>query len=641
MKNLTLSVILVISAFSNSWAQQGYFKTDVDTERKPWTNLDFYNDPNNFQFALVSDNTGGSRPGVFAKGVEKLNMMLPEFVLSVGDLIQGYTQDTVRIREEWEEFNQIIGNLKVPFFYLPGNHDITNLVMQKEWEKRYGRRFYSFIYKGVLFIFLDSNDDDHHNLTEDQTAFALETLAKNPEARWTFILMHHPIWKYDTDGRFETIEAALKNRKHTVIAGHEHRYQYIERNESNYYVLGTTGGGSRLRGHRFGEFDHIVWVTMTDEGPVMANLRLDGILSHDIANATTAKMAESMLQNTNFRHLVLTNQGEHFTDGTAYLHFSNKAEVPLKINITFHHHHQVNITPPQREVMLAPGESTVLEIELKAHEKMEFSDLGYLKYYWKLGYEGEEYKDFYLDGNADFSIEPGSPDYFKPLTPQFIESTMVSFDYPYSQLKTVVSANGQIQKEMKPAEKLTLSATTEMQAYLLNDKNQTTATVTKKYEKISYQKALKIKRAVPGLAYAYFEGRWEALPDFDGIKPMKQGVASDFSVTDLAVRKDNFGMRFTGYIEVPEDGMYQFRILADDAGTIKIHEKTLSRNGVTGSVNIEYGAIALKAGLHPVEIDFMEQEGNERLRLYYRRNETDGWIFMELNDFFRTSDRNK
>ena len=48
--------------------------------------------------------------------------------------------------------NQIIDELKMPFFYLPGNHDITNQVMAKEWEKRYGRRYYDFIYKNTLFI---------------------------------------------------------------------------------------------------------------------------------------------------------------------------------------------------------------------------------------------------------------------------------------------------------------------------------------------------------------------------------------------------------------------------------------------------------------------------------------------------------
>ena len=53
------------------------------------------------------------------------------------------------------------------------------------------------------------------------------------------------------------------------------------------------------------------------------------------------------------------------------------------------------------------------------------------------------------------------------------------------------------------------------------------------------------------------------------------------------------------------------------------------------------GAIALRAGFHPIEIDFKEIEGNERLRLYYRKSESANWIFMELEDFFRTTDRNK
>ena len=171
------------------------FRTDVNTQQKPWTNLDFYNNPSNFQFALVSDNTGGARPGIFEKGIEKLNLMMPEFVLSVGDLIQGYTQDTTRIREEWTEFNKKIDGLKMPFFYLPGNHDITNLVMQKEWEDRYGRRYYHFTYKDVLFVILDSNDDDDHNITDAQTTFALDAINKNPGVRWTFVLVHHPIWK--------------------------------------------------------------------------------------------------------------------------------------------------------------------------------------------------------------------------------------------------------------------------------------------------------------------------------------------------------------------------------------------------------------------------------------------------------------
>src|SRR5262249_39565293 len=48
-------------------------------------------------------------------------------------------------------------------------------------------------------------------------------------------------------------------------------------------MLATTGGGSKLRGPEYGEFDHVVWVTMKKDGPVIANLLLDGILPEDLS----------------------------------------------------------------------------------------------------------------------------------------------------------------------------------------------------------------------------------------------------------------------------------------------------------------------------------------------------------------------
>lgn len=635
-----LSTAILLNIFIGGFAQDGKpFDSDVETKLKPWTNLDFYNDPSNFQFALVSDNTGGMRAGIFEKGVEKLNLMMPEFVLSVGDLIQGYTQDTSRIREEWDDFNQKIDKLNVPFFYLPGNHDITNLVMQKEWEDRYGRRYYSFTYKDVLFVILDSNDDDDYNLTEAQTSFALEALEENSDVRWTFVLMHHPIWKYDTDGRFEKIEEAMANRKHTVIAGHEHHYQHIERKKSNYYVLGTTGGGSALRGDRFGEFDHIVWVTMSDEGPVMANLKLDGILAHDISNVATAKMARSMLSNTNSRFFVLTNQGDAFTDGTAYLLFKNTADVSLNVHLSFYHHHQVNIDPPKDRVKIKPGEEKLIEVSMKAHKPTLYDDLGYLSYYWKIGYEGREYDDFYLDGNANFSIEPSTPNYFKPGTPQFVESNEIEFISPYSLLQTQLRANGE--KMDAFSGQLQINESTTLEALLVNEKNQSSAPAKKTYEKIEFLKGKKIKKLVPGLSYAYFEGMWNGVPDFSDQIAKKEGLANDFLVGDLAVRKDNFGIQYTGYIEVPEDGMYYFRCRADDAASLKIHGKMVcldATNAVRDMENISIspeGAIALKKGMHPVEINFYEIQGGERLRFYYKMSEEADWIFIEMEDFFR------
>jgi hypothetical protein len=67
-----------------------------------------------------------------------------------------------------------------------------------------------------------------------------------------------------------------------VFAGHTHDYLKSVRDGRRHIVLATTGGGSKLRGLAAGEFDHVVWVTMTPGGPRVANLLLDGIHDEDV-----------------------------------------------------------------------------------------------------------------------------------------------------------------------------------------------------------------------------------------------------------------------------------------------------------------------------------------------------------------------
>ena len=107
----------IIAMTLSACNRQKPFRSDVNTDKKPWTNMEFNNNPENFQFAIVSDRNGGCRPGVFEKAVEKLNLMQPEFVLSVGDLIAGYSTDTAQINAQWAEVNHTISELKMPFFY--------------------------------------------------------------------------------------------------------------------------------------------------------------------------------------------------------------------------------------------------------------------------------------------------------------------------------------------------------------------------------------------------------------------------------------------------------------------------------------------------------------------------------------------
>src|ERR1700677_5006356 len=65
----------------------------VVEDKNPWTHLRFNDSADNYHFAIVSDRTGGHRARVFSEAVDRLNLMQPAFVVSVGDLIEGYSKD--------------------------------------------------------------------------------------------------------------------------------------------------------------------------------------------------------------------------------------------------------------------------------------------------------------------------------------------------------------------------------------------------------------------------------------------------------------------------------------------------------------------------------------------------------------------
>jgi predicted phosphodiesterase len=253
-------------------------------DRNPWTTLALNNQPRNFQFAIVTDRTGGHRPGVFAEAVRKINLMQPEFVVSVGDLIEGYSEDPGQWALEWAEFQGKVQQLQMPFFYVPGNHDIANPNMSANWARKFGRSYYEFRYHDTLFVALNSEDPpkvEPYRISPEQQRWFADVLQKNQDVRWTFVFLHKPAWVFADADPEETgwagIERALGDRGATIFAGHVHNYARFERNGRDYIMLATTGGGSKLRGKAEGEFDQIVWVTMKDNGPVIANLLLDGI----------------------------------------------------------------------------------------------------------------------------------------------------------------------------------------------------------------------------------------------------------------------------------------------------------------------------------------------------------------------------
>ncbi|MEO0896531.1 MAG: metallophosphoesterase [Bacteroidota bacterium] len=390
---------------------------DSQGDIHPWNNLNVNNSNETFQFAIVTDRTGGVRPGVFPVAVDKLNLLQPEFVMSVGDLITGYTEDRDQINKEWDEFNGFISKLTMPFFYLPGNHDYINDVMAEEWKKRFGKDYYHFVYKDVLFLCLNTEElkrgAGRGAIDQPQYDYIKKTLAKNSKVKWTLVFMHQPLWDQEDNGMWEEVETLLKDRKHTVYVGHRHRYVKYERNNSNYFILATTGGGSGLRGPAFGEFDHVVWITMTEEGPIMANLLLDGIWDENVQTEEGLKRMRGLTSAKLMQiELPVADQLDEedgvaepvFEEGGIGFTFTNPADIPLFVEVELETHKDIWVASAPLEIEIGPNSVEKVAIPLASDEQKFLSEMDPFEAEVTYTYKPEGAPE--LEWEKEFKLQP-------------------------------------------------------------------------------------------------------------------------------------------------------------------------------------------------------------------------------------------
>ena len=76
---------------------------------------------------------------------------------------------------------------------------------------------------------------------------------------------------------------------------------------------------------------------------------------------------------------------------------------------------------------------------------------------------------------------------------------------------------------------------------------------------------------VNGVDYRCYEGWWTELPDFSGMKPVKTGRVDNFNL-GVRTRDEGVGLQFSGFFEVPRDGIYKFYLNSDDGSRLSVGE---------------------------------------------------------------------
>lgn len=284
----------------------GEFKHNL-SGTKPWTHENFKNDPEEFRFAIIGDRCGGERPGFFGKAMDVLNLLRPEFVMSVGDLIDGCGASKEKLRRQWEEEQRFVKKLDMPFFHVVGNHDIWTGIKgpSKErqdsidlWHEFHGTNtYYSFTYKGCHFICFNTMEKHEYfpprePIPQHQFDWALAEMQKNKDARWHFIFMHKPLdW---TSDRFLDFERKINHFNYSVFCGDWHNFCTATRHGKKYHMLGTVGGDwngqVKHENLAYGTMDAVTLVTVTkDKGPVFAHVAISGVHSEVVQTCATTK----------------------------------------------------------------------------------------------------------------------------------------------------------------------------------------------------------------------------------------------------------------------------------------------------------------------------------------------------------------
>jgi predicted alpha/beta superfamily hydrolase len=148
--------------------------------------------------------------------------------------------------------------------------------------------------------------------------------------------------------------------------------------------------------------------------------------------------------------------------------------------------------------------------------------------------------------------------------------------------------------------------------------------VTRVFSEGDYMNGLQsVEDLKQGLKYSYFEGVWDSVPDFSKLTPIKTGFTDKLDL-NFALKKDSFGVQFTGYLHITKKDLYDLWIVSDDGSKVYLNNKLLFDNdGLHAADNPVVKLVPLNPGYYPVRIDYFQKTGDKSVTL--------GWVTGKKN----------
>ena len=114
--------------------------------------------------------------------------------------------------------------------------------------------------------------------------------------------------------------------------------------------------------------------------------------------------------------------------------------------------------------------------------------------------------------------------------------------------------------------------------------------------------------------YAYYEGSWDKLPQFDKMQPAASGLTERIDL-DPQKRHENYALTFDGLIRAPKTGTFTFFLRSDDGSRLWIDDVLVVDNDGAHGAAERSGTIALEDGYHKIRVAYFNKSGGEELQL--------------------------
>lgn len=371
-----------------------------------------------FHFVIFGDRTGGPRSGlkILSQAVKDTNLLSPDLVMTVGDLIEGYNQTKPWLKE-MREYRTIMGNLDAPWYPVAGNHDIYWRGAHKppgehesNYETHFGPLWYWFSHKNSAFIVLYSDEGDPKTgnkglyephltqMSSTQLNWLASVLQQTKRHQHVFVFIHHPRWISDRypGSNWNEVHSLLRSAGNVaaVFAGHIHKQRYDGKKDGiEYITLGTTGGGMPISSTpSTGWAHHLNLVTVRNSQFTVASIPVGQVINPKrFTPEYLARIDRLLLQDIKISAEDLKVRADGQGQGLLEITLNNPLDLPVHVTAelnsddpawSFRPDHIHQEVPPKRSIQLQLGYHRIAA-PLTALSSVEFemvlevSDQGY------------------------------------------------------------------------------------------------------------------------------------------------------------------------------------------------------------------------------------------------------------------------